>query len=503
MKMQRFNAAGEAQWQEQGKLVSSHPQDTWLTDYDLTVTSNNEACLVFNDCRAGQDWDIYAYKLSSDGSFLWGEDGIIVSSNSNFEVDPKVAVTSTGAVVVCWVEERNDSSVVNLRKFTSDGQDFWQNPTIKSVGAEYGLSIARVVAAENDAIIMQALVQTGPSFMSPRNIYAYKLSLAGEHLWGQDGVVVSDAGGIGLQVKAGLQPDGAGGAFAYWYDARNGNEHHVYAQHVLADGTMDWADDGVQVSLTYGEMQMVPAFVYLPSQSRIIIFYEATDYNQAMIGVHGQMLDSEGSRMWGDAGSVLVPMSAQSRMLICGVRQDGGAIAAYLETVGNNESLKLVKAIRVDMLGQPVWPNSPIEMTTTQCDRLFLNAAVNDLGQMIAVWTDNRFGPAGDIFLQNINPDGSFGPYPTAIDDETESPSGYWLLGSYPNPFNGTAVITVEGADRADIGIFDVAGRRVDVLRAEGGRAFWNAAGQSSGIYFARVINGGKSSAATRLIYMK
>ena len=63
--MQRLNGSGQIQWAANGLLISNQPQDTWLTDYDLNVDQNDYAVVVFNDIRAGGDWDIYAYRINS------------------------------------------------------------------------------------------------------------------------------------------------------------------------------------------------------------------------------------------------------------------------------------------------------------------------------------------------------------------------------------------------------------------------------------------------------
>lgn len=95
--LQRLNARGEIQWAPKGLLVSNHPQQSWLVDYDLAVDPDDNALLVFADIRNGgsSDLDVFAYKIAPDGSFLWGPDGIGLSdvSSSDFEAAPKVAAT--------------------------------------------------------------------------------------------------------------------------------------------------------------------------------------------------------------------------------------------------------------------------------------------------------------------------------------------------------------------------------------------------------------------------
>ena len=75
-------------------------------------------------------------------------------------------------------------------------------------------------------------------------------------------------------------------------------------------------------------------------------------------------------------------------------------------------------------------------------------------------------------------------------DDETELP-GAFSLSAYPNPFNSTTTITVEGADETKIQILDISGRRVTVLHTGGGKAVWDAGAFSSGVYFARAETSG------------
>ncbi|MEJ2536553.1 MAG: hypothetical protein P8048_05815, partial [Calditrichia bacterium] len=63
--LQRLNSLGETQFAHNGLLISSHPHQTWLTDYDMCVDGSDNAIIVFNDIRNGGncDWDIFAYKI--------------------------------------------------------------------------------------------------------------------------------------------------------------------------------------------------------------------------------------------------------------------------------------------------------------------------------------------------------------------------------------------------------------------------------------------------------
>jgi hypothetical protein len=83
-------------------------------------------------------------------------------------------------------------------------------------------------------------------------------------------------------------------------------------------------------------------------------------------------------------------------------------------------------------------------------------------------------------------------------------PAGFRLDQNFPNPFNGSTVITFDLPGAADVRaeVFDVHGGRVAVLadgrRGPGaGRLEWNAGGLPSGVYYYRLSSGGQALTRT------
>jgi hypothetical protein len=99
------------------------------------------------------------------------------------------------------------------------------------------------------------------------------------------------------------------------------------------------------------------------------------------------------------------------------------------------------------------------------------------------------------LYLNPLDPD--------AIEEDIPTPiAGDLSLSCYPNPFNSNTIITINNSDNINISIFDITGRLVATLKAEKGRAIWDAAGFTSGIYFARVKDGDKGQ-SIKLILLK
>jgi len=90
---------------------------------------------------------------------------------------------------------------------------------------------------------------------------------------------------------------------------------------------------------------------------------------------------------------------------------------------------------------------------------------------------------------------------------EAPVPARFRLDQNFPNPFNGSTVITFDLAAAADLRaeVFDIHGRRVALLadgrRGPGpGRLEWNAGAHPSGVYYYRMSAGGRSLARTMML---
>ena len=120
VRMQRLDAQGNELWETNGIMISDNPQMSWLTDWDMTVDNANHAILTFQDVR-NVDNDVVAYRISPSGSFVWGPDGIELSSGPAFDAAPKVTVTSAGNAVFAWQAD----DVIILQKVSPSGSLLW------------------------------------------------------------------------------------------------------------------------------------------------------------------------------------------------------------------------------------------------------------------------------------------------------------------------------------------------------------------------------------------
>jgi hypothetical protein len=359
--------------------------------------------------------DIYAYRISPNGDFLWGPDGIALSAfgNSDYEADPRVAILSGGNVLFAWLGVgTNGYCAVKIRKLTLEGTDVWTPSTI-TIGSTYGNYFPRIVPADNDGFITSYLVKQGSSMYSPRHIYMQKYDASGVVQWTAGGVPVYVGNGVGLVEKPFLLADSLGGAYCTWDDSRQGSSaQHTWAQYVLADGTVAWTVNGVQLDMNASRMQLDPTASRVIGSQDLILFYLETNPSQTTFSIGYQRISSAGVRLWTNDGILYAPLDSRQELNISSFAVGDGAVVVFAQYLTGSAMNSDVEAIRVDENGADVWPTSPVIMCSVPSEKQRMAAAENVFGQVIATWPDGRIDPSWDIYLQNINPDGSLGNLP-------------------------------------------------------------------------------------------
>jgi len=400
--LQLLDEAGVPQWDNPcGLLVSDHPQDTWLTDWDLAVDVSDRCILAINDIRNGADRDITAYCINRLQEFAWGDDGIAISNNDGFEPDPRILPMDNGDVVFAWQEETS----IHVRKLDSAGADVF-NPSTITFSQANGVSIPRLAALDNSGFALSYLAQQGTQFTSPRHLYVRSYNDDGSSRWVEAGIPIMTTNGIGIQMKPDLVYDGHGGVFVYWYDAR-GNVHHCYGQHIENDGVAHWTANGVQVDLTANELQMSPSAV--ATDSGLVLFYQTANPNQTQGGVQAQMLDWLGNYTWDTNGITVVSLSAEPCFNVRAFKQ-GFEYGVFFSQYAPGSAINtLLRASQLSAMGEFTWTPPITDLCTVASEKGRPYACNNLFNQMLVAWPDSRSATM-DIYAQDVNVDGTLGP---------------------------------------------------------------------------------------------
>lgn len=402
VRLQRLNAQGNIQWAANGILISNNVQNTWLTDWDMTVDPSNYAILTFNDIRDGNT-NVYAYRIAPDGSFAWGANGVALSSNTAFNAAPKVIATAAGNIVAAWMSDE----VIIMQKISPTGALQWGTSGITISGTN-SRTWPQMLPVGTDEFIMKYYDDSGVSWSPTRHVYAQKYNSSGSPVWSSP-TAISEAGGISAQTQ--ILPfisDGNGGFYIAWDDDRNNDLYaSSFVQHVNASGQALFITNGVEACTTPSMNHWYPELALPDGSQEVYLFWNEINGNQDQWGIKAQKISSTGARQWTDAGLTLIPVTSTDYYPLAG-RSTGSDMVLFVEEyTGAVDSY--LKAMRVGTDGSFVW--TPFLKPVSSVNSEKIHPDVTDLqnGQWILAWEDDRNGET-DIYAQNFGLDGNPGP---------------------------------------------------------------------------------------------
>ncbi|MBU8923408.1 MAG: T9SS type A sorting domain-containing protein [Bacteroidales bacterium] len=229
------------------------------------------------------------------------------------------------------------------------------------------------------AIIVWSDERTG---YAGKNIYAQRITAAGELFWTAGGVLVCDSEGLRYSPVA--LPDGMGGAVVCWMDTRSGVEEfaQVYAQRIGPDGNMLWTAGGILISGMVDE-DLSPGFAVGPDGSSYFSWLE--EVPSLYWVVMAQRISAEGSNLWASTGTVVCdsldyPFDTE---IVQGL--NGGAVVAWsmasYATPGG-----VIRAQRLDADGVPLWTENGIKTHEESSRNPELYLAAGTDGGVFLVW---------------------------------------------------------------------------------------------------------------------
>jgi len=403
--MQRLNPEGVKLWGSQGLLISNNPQNSSLVDYDLTCDAQSNAIVVFTDIRSG-DLDVFAYKISPAGQFLWGANGVALSSGTGYEANPTVAVTSDGNVVVAWIYAVNPYKVY-MQKLDATGAKQWGATPLIYGSATEGYNFPKIVPSDNGSVIVSHKVTTGNFPAQTVKLAAQKFNSSGFAQWGTGGVWVQSLGKVMAFTAQYSESDGANGVIVAWHDDRNSiNLQSAWVQRVKSDGTLAFPANGAECATTSGIHKWNPVAAKLTGSDEVMAFWRFTNSDQNQDGLAVQKFSASGVRQFTDDGITLRAMTGTANI----VGYDLAAISnsAYIVyNVGNSAGLSnTVQGLMINSSGTNAWGSTmPLSSLVSDKGRLQMVKDISDAG--LAFWTDKRVG--NGIYGQKINTNGTLG----------------------------------------------------------------------------------------------
>jgi hypothetical protein len=244
---QRVSPRGEMLWTPDGAVVSNEAGEQVYPN--LTTDGANGAIITWHDGRNG-NLDIYAQHIDSNGKQVWKKNGIPICTAPGSQMYSAITSDGNGGAVITWMDDRRGEDWdVYAQRVDSQGKILWDSdcvPICTMKGDQYDYSI---VGDEKGGAFITWRDQRNKKEW---HIYAQKVDTEGNAKWTKNGIIVCNANGS--QYNPNMVSDDDGGVILTWWDERDVSAD-IYAQRINTNGKFLWVKNGAAICTAEGGQQ--------------------------------------------------------------------------------------------------------------------------------------------------------------------------------------------------------------------------------------------------------
>ena len=403
---QVLTPSGEVVLAENGQLVFWGLSGDAIMDQFVLLPRQNDAIAIWQDTRhANIGYQVYYQIINQDGTVLLEDNGRGVTDHSNsYQSMPHAAVSSDGYVCIVWEDTRNPNPKIYAQLIGPAGERLWGDMGMELTDAmplaQYN---PRVSYYEGSFYIGWS---NGHSIGSDHYYHTYGQKITnGIKQWGPDGVLVSY-----------LEPNNmdneclfAGISDKYYIWTRTDQDNpslvSVWVKHVDENGIAveGWPESGIKASTydSYDVIQVAPRVAATPEGVLVIWADLRGDFLKSLYGQH---ISANGEYLWDSLGLALSDQGREQETPSIVVGEDSFTIAWAEMMPPDNQDIAIQ---RFSYDGSPMWNELGLFVVQKPEDQLAPNLKSFHEGGMVAVWSDYA-GFEPDIFYRYINDDGTF-----------------------------------------------------------------------------------------------
>lgn len=449
-------------WPLNGKVICAVTGNQSLPK--LAPDGAGGAFIAWNDIRSGST-DIYLHHVVAGGSLdpLYPPTGLPVCTMTGSQTlvafNTSLVSDQQGGVLLAWRDNRNDSDLYVGHVLGSGQLDPAWPATGLAIASGPGAQFGAQVCADGQGGLFASWqdARSGPDY----DIYVQHVRADGTTApgWTANGTPICTASGV--QQASSIAADGHGGIFVTWED-RRGASTDVYTQHVLATGAVDpaWPADGRATCAAPGN-QTAPRVIGGELGSAFVVW---TDSRAGSIpSLYAQHLLANGTLdpTWPATDLNFCAVFANHINLVVVSDGAGGALAVW----DDNRSGLSVYAHHLTSQGvDPSWPVNGLGVSTAAQGQNAGGAVVPDgSGGLVVTWSDSRSGGPNpnDIYAQRVKANGTLGG--SVLDVPLPTAAGLSLAPLRPTPSRHQRLglrFTLAQPAEVSVELFDVAGRR-------------------------------------------
>ncbi|MBN1197965.1 MAG: T9SS type A sorting domain-containing protein [Bacteroidales bacterium] len=525
----RINKEGVKVWGNDYLVVNSYPTDISDTYYGLISDDDSCAVLVNRDRRTGYS-NAWAWRISPNGAFLWGEDGLPMTQNADPEVDiscMNVVQLKDGHYIFGWtIEELIQDSVMGdhmkstifLQKVSKDMTVLWNQPVVlENDSISYFLLNYKINPTRDGGFILlfegatRVPVQGGTFLKQYSNLYLQHFDSDGNYLWPNTLTLDKNEFLPVGPIHARTLMDENDHTTVIWASAFGAFPKNKI-QKIDPNGNILFGEHGRYFIIDDYPHDSPEGAINPLDQSTTVYWSEYDPAGSARFRVMAQRFSITGEPLWGDQGKTLIPFVQDTMFSVSGAASlpDGSSIVPFIKGKSGPVPKTFLFAMRVNSTGSFVWDPPFTAISDTLSGKYDITMSSFTNGEAVLVWSDARkdtsigLDQSSDIVAQNILETGKVGPL--SIPEPAPSPGNLFFL--YPNPATSGSFVMgcfPDGSD-ARISVYNALGRLVflspDVIRGSRGTCsvLIETTGLSPGLYTIMAASAGQTAVGRLII---
>jgi len=325
---QRIDSNGFTLWTNNGVVVAQ--KNMSQRSPRILNDGSKGAIIVWEDSINGAS-DIYIQKINSNGSLAWNTNGVAVCNSIGVQINTKLCSDGNGGAIVTWQDKRNGNDYdIYAQKISSSGIDSWTTggkPICVRINTQSNPKI------ETDNAGGAYVIWQDKRGAIDYDIYCQRINNSGIVLWPINGALVCNA--IGSQSAVDATTDGInGGVIITWKDGRTIN-NHIYAQMINNAGNTVWANNGVVLSNnTYPQLN--PNIVGVGNNEAIVTWQDSIS---GAWDVYSQKINTTGNILWSSGGECVSNAASNQTSPKNVSNGNGGCIYAFQDKRNGNSDI--------------------------------------------------------------------------------------------------------------------------------------------------------------------
>ena len=360
--IQRINSAGVKQWQEDIKIAELTVSTGTANSPKIKSDHLGGAVIIWETANS----DIKSQRINSDGSLLWGANGLTVIDDNAVQTIPDLICDNAGNTIITWLDHRNSSPDVYVQKVSPDGTLQWSANGIRLTDASgYQTYPAITSDGANGAVVTWVDYRNG---LFP-DIYAQKISSNGIIEWTQNGVEVCVLDTVQTNPIITNTTDAV---YICWNDYRNGNSD-LFMQKLDMNGNKLWAINGVSVTSNLADEKFQSMIIN--NNGNLVVTWTDSRNGTMNQDIYSQSLNVDGDLIWEEHG-IAVSSADNNQALSKIVESSNGSsiIVWYDGRIPSNFDIYAQKILNDGTLGNPIGvENENFELNSFQLHQNYPN----------------------------------------------------------------------------------------------------------------------------------